>query len=126
MLISYKKRNVLIAGNSRFVPGVNSIRNDTWQQLQKDHRLIRKMLEYGELEIVSADEDEEVEVSSGSAFDDLGRFNDRTATKVVKDTYDLGTLRAWHDLENRESVRSAINEQIRQIEATEPKKKSNR
>lgn len=140
MLIKYKKVNILNVGaDFRLVPGNNNIPEAKWEAALKLYPKLRYLVEEGHIETYTktgAVRDEplvENPAATGEAakgeppleVEDLAALNQKKAVRLVKDTYDVDILTAWHETEKRAEVIKAIEGQFTAIaKAGEPEKKA--
>lgn len=136
-LVTYTLPNIFRIGSVRFIPGLNYLTEDQWNEI-KDHPLLPNRFKEGHLvwvktkgpndfvepnKKVPSGEVADTSVSSelDLAKDILADFTIKEAQKMVANTFDVLLLEVWKDKEDRKGVLSAINDQIEKINAQQSK-----
>lgn len=114
MLVSYKEAGIYHVGGFMFRPGVNDVPDSAWFSKKDktngiaDHPHVIERLKNGSMEVIkSADKPT---TKSLSDFDTAG------AVKVVSDTLNHELLVSWIKKEERLSVKTAIQSQLRKLD----------
>lgn len=150
-IVRYTLPNIFKCEGKRFYPGHNEVTLEEWEAIKK-HPLLQYRFDQGHLvwidgkspmdmerkaaekAIQPGDEDgkgapADAGEGDGDGQDEgddnaLAGCNVKTASEIVKETYDLNLLEKWKAKEERKSVVSAIDEQIKKITAPDqPEKK---
>lgn len=133
-LVQYKLPNILKFGSVRFMPGINKITQEQWDEI-KDHPLLPFRFEEDHLEWLKGkgpddcvDEEEGVESEgeeieekelSEMANDVLSEYKPKEAKDLVKNTFDVDLLKSWKETEERGAVLKVIDQQIEKLEEPE-------
>ena len=101
--VSYATANLAGAATLKFLPGVNEIKDVEWEKV-KGHPDVARMLEEGELVLLGG--------KKGAEFSEM---DDKAALKLVKETLDFQVLLKWYKGTESESVKDAIEEQLKKL-----------
>jgi len=127
MLIKWTKSNVLTIHAKdktntvkpiQLLPGVNEVTKEDWS-LALQHPVVKRYLdEEGILEVKGQTVDDKPSKKEG-----LEDYTIPSASKIIKETYDVELLKSWKLKDDRVGIAQAIDDQLQFIkETTTPKK----
>lgn len=119
MLVNYTKPNVSLAYTSMgepftFIPGINQINEPLWKRLLENKHF--KSDVDAKVYIVEDEKDPEIGDDGEPAPILKNISSDKDITRIIKDTYDLKTLKEMRRSETRRDVISTIDAQIQKLQ----------
>jgi hypothetical protein len=128
---NYKLAAVIVV-----LPGVNKLPDDVWLRAMKkgeENPVLARLLKKGSkggLEIVRGIEDEKTKAANAKRAEDKSESPDlvgltpEKAVRIVKQTLNKDLLEQWAESDNRPAVRRAVEQQLKVLELTPSKNKS--
>jgi hypothetical protein len=108
----------------RFFPGINEVEDAQWDQI-KDHPLLKKKMEMGQLELVQRRKPKgSEEAAQEPERPALEAMAAKKAIAVIEEIFNVDSLKKILLIEKRSGVRYAIEKQIASIEDEILKKKA--
>ena len=103
MIVNYKGLNVYSCEEIRLFPGNNNVPKTAFEKALKNKYFAHRV-EVGTIEVV----DDDSPFSSKSV---------QQCKRIVKETFDIGKLNKMLSEESRDSIKKALEDQIKMIEA---------
>ena len=106
---------MIVKNNSKYIKhigkftlniGPNDVKESAWGKV-KDHPFVKAWIE-----------DKELEIIEGST-NDITKLSASEAIEVVEYTFSTTKLKAWLEDEDRKTVKTAIEKQIKELEGEE-------
>lgn len=125
VLIRYNRPNIWRCRDVRLIPGINEVEGRHWKAVE-GHPLLQDRIKAGDINVVKGPEaipeataeNEKAGAEEGneSSPTSLSNYTVAECRDLVAETYDPELLKKWLSGENRKTVVTVIQEQIKKIE----------
>lgn len=108
MLVKYNQSNILLAGQIKLIPGVNTVEYEKWLEIATHPQILAK-IEEGVISVLT---DGAVDNDQSSS---IAKFKSKDALKLVRETVDVSLLKKWQAEDKRGDVLAVVQGQIDKI-----------